>query len=148
MACYGDASCLNQRLTPLLHHLQRRKALQQKKPKRQRHDYLQECLGPERYQQAVRLVEEIKQLRLQHASLGCAKCQQEEGACQLPTKDKEPYTSLPEAIRGLFFSVTLVNYFEQVSTSVMQKVTSEQWDAWIQEAQTHLQRFHEWRYEV
>ena len=140
---YADVSTLSERLAPILQRLMTRKdhATEILHPEESRKRLLRTMLGKPRYWKALLLSKEIRRLRLQHASLGCASCNSD-GVCQLQPDIKG---MLPQPVQTLFFRVSLLNFFETASEDEIASSSLETWDTMIQESEDALHQYKQWR---
>lgn len=137
---------LKRRLMSILSILLQRKArnVAHLSPEARRHKMLCNRIGSkEGYERALKLVGEVKQLRLQHASLGCRKCLAT-GVCpRLTPPDLQG--SLPEPVQRLFFHIHLVQAVDNLTASKILQTTKEQWEHWMNSAEHAIRDFCQWQ---
>lgn len=140
---YADVSTLSKRLAPIMQRLMKRKDLSTEilSPEESRKRLLRSKLGKPRYWKALLLSKEIRRLRLQHASLGCAQCNSD-GVCQLQPDIKG---LLPQPVQTLFFRVSLMSFFESTPEDEIASSSLETWDIMIEESEDALHQYKQWR---
>lgn len=140
---YADVSTLSERLAPILQRLMKRKDQPTEilNPEESRKRLLRSRLGKQRYWKALLLSREIRRLRLQHASLGCAQCNSD-GVCQL---QPDITGSLPQPVQTLFFRVSLLGFFESTSEDEIASSSLDTWDTMIVESEDALHQYRQWR---
>lgn len=143
LAEYADVSTLSERLAPILQRLIQRKdhSAEVLSPGESRKRLLRSKLGKQRYWKALLLSKEIRRLRLQHASLGCASCNSD-GVCQL---QPDITGLLPQPVQTLFFRVSLLSFFESTSEDEIASSSLETWDCYIEESEDALHQYKQWR---
>jgi hypothetical protein len=106
-------------------------------PQESRLKTLRRSLGSDDlYNRAMHLVQLIQRLRLQHASIGRS------GKESCPKKE-----TLAVPVYNIFFNVNLVQVVEDVAQRELPDIITNQWLAWIREAESTMEKFHKWRQE-
>jgi hypothetical protein len=139
---YADVTNLDERLAPLLRRLMQHKAgkattAKARSPQELRLQTLRRSLGSdELYKRAMHLVQLIQRLRLQHASIRCS------GEESFPMKE-----TLAAPAYMFFFDVNLVQAVDDIALRELPDIMPHQWEAWIREAESIMEKFQKWRQE-
>jgi hypothetical protein len=142
MQGYADVSNLDDRLAPVLRRLTQHKAGKMAmptamSPQECRLQSLRRSLGSDDlYNRAMHLVQLIQRLRLQHASIGCS------GKEGCPMKE-----ALAASVYNSFCNANLVQAVEEVALRELPDISLNQWQAWIREAESIMEKFQKWRQE-
>lgn len=96
----------------------------------------------DRQTEVMELVQEIKQLKLERARIGCASCGVN-SCCDVALSPQQP---LPSPVRNLFFRTSLVAAVERISGMSNRECDAKAiaWETLIQEARRHIEEYKEW----
>eukprot|EP00980_Cylindrotheca_fusiformis_P016857 scaffold5088_cov98-Cylindrotheca_fusiformis.AAC.8 len=143
---YSDVKTLESRTKVVL--VQWKQKLLERKRRRcsltnmKRRQLLREQLGPEMYDLAVRLVDEINQKRAALASENCAKCQRANPQLPMtPTFGEQ----LPIPVRSLFFQTPLVDVFEKFSLDRIRYSGHHYLEELVKQAERNLRYYEQWK---
>lgn len=110
--------------------------------------FIQSMGSEEVYEKANSLVQEIKRLRLEHASVGC-----NSRTCRLAySQRKSCYVipscgagALPAPVAGLFFShIALVRAMEDMQMVKSENGATLPWATWMEQAESIVQDYEQW----
>ena len=143
---YKTPQEMNKSLQTLVQALQARRRQQRAKTNAlsSRQEFLRKLLGPEKYLEIKRMVEQSKLERLLKVGEECPQCRRLDNGvmvCPRPEKDKACH-KFPAAVHGLFFQVNLLHALEFKS---LQTWRDTDWDKLIQEAEEILRNYQNWR---
>jgi hypothetical protein len=111
-----------------------------------RHKQLVEVLGNDRFIVVSKLIQKIKDVKLQAMLKGSlvSCCPRTENKNQGQFTLLNSHGAMTEPVRMLFFSTSLINSFESAS---VETIPTLDWDSMIEQAESHLNAFRQWELE-